>query len=155
MGHPVFRYYTWISIPHHFFKLIGVNHLPPSSSPTKIEKQRWKTKTEGIHLSLFPPSLFGQRDPGTRLVRLQTDSFFSLSCLFSPRVLYFIPSRISRDKRPLTCPHFQSLFWGSKLGLGVGMATRFAKAPAGISPFICEPKGFPQREAEGLRLRPY
>jgi hypothetical protein len=33
------------------------------------------------------------------------------------------------------------------------MAVRFAKAPAGISPFIGETKGFPQREAEGLKPR--
>jgi len=38
-----------------------------------------------------------------------------------------------------------------KLGLGPGMAARFAKAPAGILAFIGETKGFPQREAEGLR----
>jgi hypothetical protein len=33
------------------------------------------------------------------------------------------------------------------------MATRFAKAPAGILAFIGETKGFPQREAEGLKPR--
>jgi hypothetical protein len=33
------------------------------------------------------------------------------------------------------------------------MAMRFAKAPAGISAFSGETKGFPQREAEGLRPR--
>jgi hypothetical protein len=33
------------------------------------------------------------------------------------------------------------------------MAARFAKAPAGISPFIGETKRFPQREAEGLKPR--
>jgi hypothetical protein len=33
------------------------------------------------------------------------------------------------------------------------MATRFAKAPPGILAFIGETKGFPQREAEGLRPR--
>jgi len=35
------------------------------------------------------------------------------------------------------------------------MATRFAKARAGISAFSGETKGFPQREAEGLRPRPF
>jgi len=34
------------------------------------------------------------------------------------------------------------------------MAARFAKAPAGILAFIGETKGFPQREAEGLRPPP-
>ena len=34
------------------------------------------------------------------------------------------------------------------------MAARFAKAPAGILAFIGETKGFPQREAEGLRSPP-
>jgi hypothetical protein len=33
------------------------------------------------------------------------------------------------------------------------MAARFAKAPAGISAFLGETKGFPQREAEGLKPR--
>jgi hypothetical protein len=33
------------------------------------------------------------------------------------------------------------------------MATRFAKAPAGILAFMGETKGFPQREAEGRRPR--
>jgi hypothetical protein len=33
------------------------------------------------------------------------------------------------------------------------MATRFAKAPAGILAFSGETKGFPQREAEGLTPR--
>jgi hypothetical protein len=33
------------------------------------------------------------------------------------------------------------------------MATRFEKAPAGILAFLGETKGFPQREAEGLRPR--
>jgi hypothetical protein len=33
------------------------------------------------------------------------------------------------------------------------MAPRFAKAPAGILAFSGETKGFPQREAEGLRPR--
>jgi hypothetical protein len=33
------------------------------------------------------------------------------------------------------------------------MATRFSKAPAGISAFLGITKGFPQREAEGLRPR--
>jgi hypothetical protein len=33
------------------------------------------------------------------------------------------------------------------------MAARFAKAPAGILAFSGETKGFPQREAEGLRPR--
>ena len=41
-----------------------------------------------------------------------------------------------------------------KLGLGTGTATRFAKAPAGISAFSGETKGFPQREAEGPRPPP-
>ncbi len=40
-----------------------------------------------------------------------------------------------------------------KLGLGPGMATRFAKAPAGITAFIGETNGFTQREAEGRRPR--
>ncbi|MBP1720437.1 MAG: hypothetical protein H6Q43_3875 [Deltaproteobacteria bacterium] len=31
---------------------------------------------------------------------------------------------------------------------------RFAKVPAGITAFICETKGSPQREAEGLQPRP-
>jgi hypothetical protein len=41
-----------------------------------------------------------------------------------------------------------------KLGLGAGAAARFAKAPAGIFISLSETKGFPQREAEGLRPPP-
>jgi hypothetical protein len=36
--------------------------------------------------------------------------------------------------------HFEYLFLRGKLGLGPGMAVRFAKAPAGISAFIFETK---------------
>jgi len=38
--------------------------------------------------------------------------------------------------------------------LGAGTAARFAEAPAGKSAPPGEPKGFPQREAEGLWPRP-
>jgi hypothetical protein len=41
-----------------------------------------------------------------------------------------------------------------KLGSGAGAAARFAKAPAGIFFSLGETKGFPQREAEGLRPPP-
>jgi hypothetical protein len=40
-----------------------------------------------------------------------------------------------------------------KLELGTRMETRFAKTTAGITAFIVETKGFPQREAEGPRPR--
>jgi len=55
MGHPMFPYYNWISIQHHFFKLIGVNQpiFPPSSSPTKIEKHRWMSSFSGTTLQSF------------------------------------------------------------------------------------------------------
>ena len=49
--------------------------------------------------------------------------------------------------------HFRSLFLRGELGLGAGAAPRFAKAPAGILLSFAKPKGFPQREAEGLRPR--
>ena len=54
----------------------------------------------------------------------------------------------------VTClPSLLRFIFEGKLGLGPGMATRFAKAPAGISAFLGETKGFPQREAEGLKPR--
>ena len=49
--------------------------------------------------------------------------------------------------------HFRYFPLRGKLGLGTGMAARFAKAPAGILASIGETKGFPQREAEGLKPR--
>jgi len=53
------------------------------------------------------------------------------------------------------CPPGSLLIFAfeGKLGLGAGMATRSAKAPAGILAFSGETKGFPQREAEGLKPR--
>jgi len=47
--------------------------------------------------------------------------------------------------------HFWYLFLSGKLGLGTGMATRFAKAPAGITTFhLRNQKGF-RKGRRGLR----
>ena len=61
----------------------------------------------------------------------------------------------SEGKQGLILPHSLAPWFHSwylplrgKIGLGPGMATRFAKAPAGISASIGEAKGFPQKEAE-------
>jgi hypothetical protein len=43
--------------------------------------------------------------------------------------------------------------WGLELELGAGAAPRFAEAPAGNLALLRATKGFPQREAEGLRPR--
>jgi len=61
----------------------------------------------------------------------------------------------SEGKQGLILPHSLAPWFHSwylplrgKIGLGPGMAARFAKAPAGISASIGETKGFPQKEAE-------
>jgi hypothetical protein len=54
---------------------------------------------------------------------------------------------------PFGLPSLLRFVFEEKLELGPGMATRLAKAPAGITAFIGESNGFPQREAEGLRPR--
>jgi len=45
-----------------------------------------------------------------------------------------------KERIGLASLHFGYLFSWGKLGLGMGTAGRFAKAPAGIYPFIGETK---------------
>jgi hypothetical protein len=54
---------------------------------------------------------------------------------------------------PFGLPSLLRFVFEEKLELGPGMATRFAKAPAGITAFLGETNGFPQKEAESLRPR--
>jgi hypothetical protein len=61
---------------------------------------------------------------------VQTRSLVKIA-IFCPRV---------NTKKRLAPLHFEYLFLRGKLGLGTGMAMRFAKAPAGISAFIFETK---------------
>ena len=51
--------------------------------------------------------------------------------------------------------HFEYLFLRGKLGLGTGMAVRFAKAPAGIYAFIVETKRDSAKEGGWPRLVPW
>jgi len=51
-----------------------------------------------------------------------------------------IPGNRVKQALPLAPLHFGYLLLRGKLGLGTGMAVRFAKAPAGIYAFIFETK---------------
>jgi hypothetical protein len=62
---------------------------------------------------------------------------------------------VSPRKSRLAPLHFEYLFLRGKLGLGTGMAVRFAKAPAGIYAFIVETKRDSAKEGGWPRLVPW
>jgi len=71
-----------------------------------------------------------EKEQATRGNACQTRSLVKIA-IFCPRV---------NTQKRLAPLHFEYLFLRGKLGLGPGMAVRFAKAPAGISAFIFETK---------------